>query len=111
MPGHEFYITTPQLMAARLEYEAGWSAEEIARRHWEEWGYSQLSAAARALRKALRLVGVEVRDARTASREYLLLHGDSCRAFRDPGHPEHGRYLAYQRASQGRRRAARRKAA
>ncbi len=95
MPGCDYFISVPDLFAARDEYEAGWSARSIAHRRWREWGYGSPWAAERGLRRALRSIGVEVRDRAAANELRVTLHGDTRREFRDPAHPEHHRYLAY----------------
>lgn len=105
MPGRDFYITTPALMAAKAEYEAGWTAEEIARRRWQDWGYADVTAASRALRNALRQTGVVVRGKREEN-ERRVLHGDYRRALSDPRHPEHDRYLGRRRMLDPRKREA-----
>lgn len=46
-------ITPEQLRAARAEIAEGRSVREVARRHWEEWGYSSRSGAQNGLMRAI----------------------------------------------------------
>lgn len=96
--GQEYRIPLSELLwAADRHRQDGWSLRFIAGSRWRQWGYASPGSALEALRHALRTIDQPVRDCIEATRLASLMHGDSTRAARQPGHPDHERYLEHRR--------------
>jgi hypothetical protein len=97
--GVDYRIPLADLLQAAEQHERGWSLRAIARLHWRRWGYSSAGSALEALRGALRTIDAPVRDRVQATQLASVMHGNSTRAARQPGHPDHERFLAHRRAT------------
>jgi len=98
MSGVDFKISVTEARRAHAEHLAGWSLRAIARRHHQHWGYASPGSALEGLRGALRTLGLPVRGRIEQTVRESLVHGNSRRAARIPGHPDHARHLAHRRA-------------
>lgn len=95
--GNEYRIPLADLLQAARQHERGWSLRSIARLHWRRWGYASSKSALEGLRGALRTIDAPVRDRVEATQLASIMHGNSTRAARDPGHPDHQRFLEHRR--------------
>lgn len=100
--GTDYKIPLVDLLDAARRHEGGWSLRSIARLHWRRWEYSSDRSALEGLRRALRTIDAPVRDRVEATILASTMHGNSSRAAREPGHPDHARFLAHRRATRAR---------
>lgn len=98
MSGVDYKVPLADLFEVAKEHQAGWSLRAISRMRWEKWGYASPASALDALRRALRSIDAPVRTQAEASLDASLRHGNSSRAARKPGHPDHERWLAHRKA-------------
>jgi hypothetical protein len=101
--GLDYRIPLADLLQAAEQHERGWSLRSIARLHWRRWGYASAGSALEGLRSALRAIDAPVRDRIDATRLASVMHGNSTRAAREPGHPDHARFLEHRRATRASR--------
>lgn len=102
--GVDYRIPLADLLQAAEQHERGWSLRTICRFRWQEWGYASPKSALEGLRHALRSIDAPVRDRVEATVAASELHGNSRRAARLPGHPDHERFLAHRRQVRANRR-------
>lgn len=105
--GVDFKIPLVDVHQAHREHLAGWSLRAIARLRWQEWGYASPGSALEGLRGALRALELPTRSRHEAILAFNTVHGNSTRAAREPGHPDHGRYLEHRRLRRANARAIR----
>jgi len=98
MSGTDYRIPLADLLTAAAQHRAGWSLRSIARLNWHRWGYASDKTALEALRTAMRTLELPVRDRIEATVLASTMHGNSRRAARLPGHPDHRAFLAHRRA-------------
>ena len=87
------------LAAAEHHHRHGWSLRSIARLKWRQWGYASPGSALEGLRNALRVIDAPVRGRVDQTILSSTTHGNASRAAREPGHPDHARFLAHRRAT------------
>lgn len=104
MSGPDYKIPLADLLEVAKEHQAGWSLRAISRMRWERWGYASAASALEALRRALRSIDAPVRSQAEARLDTSLRHGNASRAAKEPGHPDHARWLAHRRAMRARER-------
>lgn len=95
--GVEFKIPMQAALDAHREHMAGWSLRALARMRWEEWGYASPESALEGLHGVFRALDLPIRSRRDAILAFNTVHGNSTRAARDPGHPDHERFLEHRR--------------
>jgi hypothetical protein len=95
--GVDYKIPLADLLAAVEHHRYGWSLRAIARLKYREWGYASPATALEGLRSAFRVIDAPVRDRIEATVLASTLHGNSRRAARLPGHPDHEAFLAHRR--------------
>jgi hypothetical protein len=101
--GVDFRISLRDVLWAADKHARGWSLRSIARLHYRRWGYASPSSALEALRAAMRTLDLPVRDRIEATILASEMHGNSRRAARLPGHPDHAAFLAHRRKIRGSR--------
>lgn len=104
--GVDYKIPLADLLQAAEQHQRGWSLRSICRMKWRQWGYASEKSALEALRRALRTIDAPVRDRIEATVSASVMHGNSSRAARLPGHPDHDRFLAHRRAVRAKGRGA-----
>lgn len=96
--GNEYRIPLADLLAAAEQHQRGWSLRSIAKFRWQAWGYASEKSALEGLRNGLRTIDAPVRDRIQATVLASTMHGNSRRAARQPGHPDHSAFLAHRQA-------------
>lgn len=102
--GVDYKIPLADLLEAAAHHRRGWSLRSIARMKWRQWGYASDKSALEGLRHALRAIDAPVRDRIDATVRASVMHGNSSRAARVPGHPDHERHLEHRRTARANRK-------